>query len=140
MIFVFLFFGCKSGNKNQQKQENKINNSYEKFLISLDENEKLMIQKSDDENSLSCLVKDDVVFVPAEDVILLLNKTYEFCGRCGHIAFNLGNSSGDILLIEWNSPYVHYQNKEERIELSNNTIFENGKTYTEFSFFKNLGF
>lgn len=87
---------------------------------------------------ISCKVKNHQI--PAEDVFTRLGKTYDVCGRCGNIAVNLGNAEGDILLINWDSPYVDYQNKSERITLKHKTVYKDGKTYVDPELFFILGY
>ncbi len=75
--------------------------------------------------------------VPLEDFCAFIALPYEVCGRCGNVALFLEN--GDRPLVEWNSPYVDFANKDGRLTLDTFTVYESGKTYVQKEIFYMLG-
>ena len=80
-----------------------------------------------------------VLQVPVEDLCKALGLEYEVCGRCGHTAVKLSDGSGDIILVQWESPYADYQNREKRITVRAKNLYTDGKTYADEELFKVLG-
>ena len=111
-MFLMLFAsGCKAGR----------NGEYESKSIEFFKGSEGII--------LDCMVKGRSVLVPAEPLLDFYGIRYEVCSRCGNLCVYLEDGSGDIILIEWNSPYVDYQNREGRITLKENNVYKDGFTY-----------
>ncbi len=82
------------------------------------------------------LLRDGSLQIPLEDFASLLNMECQPCSRCGNTSLYLKN--GDVPIVEWNSPYVDFGNKEGRLTLDSFSVFEKGKTYVDIRLFSIL--
>ena len=120
---LFIFSCNKNAHKKNKENIQETNISYEIYQVFVE----------DRVGEFSCRISSQALQVPLEDFCDFINLKYEVCGRCGNVSIFTKNS--DVPLVEWNSPYVDFANKEGRIELSMHSIYENGKTYVHPDFF-----
>lgn len=92
------------------------------------------------EQTVTCCISDGRLLVPVEDFADFAGLTYEVCERCGNTAITktYADNTKDVLLVEWNSPYVYYQNKNKKITLSAFTKCSGNRTYTDPALFKKI--
>ena len=87
--------------------------------------------------TLECRKTSSTILLPVEELLSFLNVKYEVCGRCGNI-FVFIPASEDVALIQWNSPYIDYRNREGRIVLKEFNEYTGTKTYSDINFIKQL--
>jgi hypothetical protein len=99
------------------------------------------LRKGGKERIITCCIENKKLLVPVEDFSDFAGLPYEVCERCGNTAITKINrdNTKDVLLVEWNSPYVYYQNKKKKITLAVFNRRSDNKTYTELILFKKIG-
>ena len=142
LLLPFALLSCKEKNKASIKNENiREDTILDEALVEenvMEENwtfKEVNFSSADSDFSLTCRVSESgALQLPLEDFCSIVNASYEVCGRCGNTALFL--PEGDVLLVQWQSPYVDYRNREGRITLSCLNVFYENKTYAELSLFE----
>jgi len=101
---------------------------------------KYLLKNGGKEVSVTCFLSDNRLLVPVEDFADFSGLSYEICPRCGNTAIiKKSFNKKDVLLVEWNSPYVYYQNTLKKITLPAVTRRSGNKTYCDPSLFGRIG-
>src|SRR5574344_716908 len=115
LIFVFFLITSCSQRSNALQKEH-----FESFTV--------ISKNSVTTNTvISCIVENKTVLVPVEQFAKLSTISCTVCGRCGNTTI------ADRLLIEWNTPYVQYQDEHKKQKLHAMNRFENNMTYADIS-------
>ena len=134
IFFILLVFSSCTKNQATKKQDSAPINRHEAIFDEDEKYELYTVQMGELSESVLCrLSSTEQVQVPLENFCNFIGLQYEVCSRCGNVSVFLKN--GDILLVEWNSPYVDFANKKGRVTLKSRSVYAKGKTFVGVDFF-----
>lgn len=131
ILFFLIFFLLSCTNKKSEEQNEITEKDYSVIT------QMTVEDKNHNKINLSCIANPDGnILVCLEEYFDFMKTSYQVCPRCGNISVTLQN--GDIILVQWNAPYIDYQNRENRITLPTKNLYVEGRTFCSYDFAKKI--